>query len=252
MRYLVSRAIVIHEMTPRRKRALYTGRYVPITNRPRYELKKFVNAMNGIFPPEQVLGEDESKALQRRHAETPTILHEFYRVWRLSGPDAINHQCKLWREINEYWANMATQLVGVPGAGAAIRHNGRPGQTPRKEALRLFIEFLLNPECDRLAGPCARCGKYYIRGSVRNKLYCSRSCGTRSTALAATRKRRDNEHADKLRRAQKAADKWIEHGHTRLDWKTWVTRKEPDITSKFLTRAVNNGELQSPLEDKKL
>jgi hypothetical protein len=42
------------------------------------------------------------------------------------------------------------------------------------------------------------------------------------------------------------AQRWAEErrkGRTRQDWKQWVNETAHDITPKFLTRAVNKGEL---------
>ena len=137
------------------------------------------------------------------------------------------------------------RLIGAPGGGVGLAMNSIPQPEPYDEALRLFIELLLNPECGRLAGPCDRCGNYYIRGSVKNKIYCSRFCGTRATAIAATKKKREKEAAAKLERAARRAHEW-RTSKTKLDWKTWINHKEPDITSHFLTRAVTNGGLNEP------
>jgi len=223
-------------------------------------LERIVNALNGKFEWQQVPGPDAARTQERKFKETPLLLRKLVKAWQLSGPDvtkfSFNHR--------EMWADVARQfqtgmelnpllLVGAPGGGAAFFMNSRPQPDPYKEALRLFIELLLNPECGRLAGPCGRCGNYYVRRSAKNKLYCSRSCGTRATALAATKKKREEEHGDKLRRAAEAAQEWTT-ARTRLDWKQWVSRscKEPPITPKFLTRAVNKGELQSPTKEEEL
>jgi hypothetical protein len=63
-------------------------------------------------------------------------------------------------------------------------------------------------------------------------------------------RKRANEHADKLRRARVAAEHWAKQhrkGRTKMDWKEWVSAAEPEITPNFLTRAVNQGELDSPV-----
>jgi hypothetical protein len=158
----------------------------------------------------------------------------------------------MWEDVDRYWKS-ATRLnplkiVGAPGGGAAFFMNSRPEPDPYDEALRWFIELLFNPACSRLAGPCPRCDKYYIRRSARNKVYCSRSCGTRATALAATKRRRNEEHARKLREAAEAIRKWEES--PREDWKVFVVRRG-HITARFLTRAVNKGELEPPTKGKK-
>ena len=53
-------------------------------------------------------------------------------------------------------------LMSSPGGGVGLAMNNIPQSDPYDEALRLFIELLLNPKCNRLAGPCDRCGKYYV------------------------------------------------------------------------------------------
>ncbi len=116
---------------------------------------------------------------------------------------------------------------------------------PEPFAQMLFALWTLNPEQDKLAGPCARCGRYYLKKRSSQKVYCSRRCGNVATAVARTRKRLADEHADKLRRAAKAAQKWIT-ARTQDDWKVFVSKREPGITPKFLTRAVNKGELKAP------
>ena len=127
-------------------------------------------------------------------------------------------------------------------------HNceGFPGATPYQEALRFFVLLLINPEWKRLAGPCARCGAYYIKKRASQKVYCSRRCGNAATAIIRTREQRQAYHADKLHRAAEAASVWSVTP-SKLDWKQWVCHKHSDITAKFLTRAVNTGELKTPV-----
>jgi hypothetical protein len=240
-------------MTRHTKRVNWTGRVVPVTNRPLYELQQVVNALNGKLRWEEVIGSDDLYAEEKRQREAPPLLREIVRRWQLSGPNldkfSIDNRA-LWAEVDEHWKKTPVQLVGAPTGGAAIWWNSFPMRNPREEALRWFIWLLVNPECARLAGPCARCKSYYIRGSARNKVYCSRSCGTRATALAATRKRRDEEHADKLLRAAEAAREWTT-ARTKKEWKAWVSGRYPDITAKFLTRTVNKDQLNPPTKREK-
>jgi hypothetical protein len=120
---------------------------------------------------------------------------------------------------------------------------------PERYAALLFHVGTLNPEWDKLTGPCARCDNYYIKKRASQKVYCSRRCGNTATAVARTRERLDKEHADKLRRSQAAMQKWTTT-RTKDDWKIFVSKREPDITPKFLTRAVNKGELKPPTKGK--
>jgi hypothetical protein len=110
----------------------------------------------------------------------------------------------------------------------------------------LFHLLTLNPQCEKLAGPCTRCGNYYVKKRASQKVYCSRRCGNAATAVVRTRKRLAAQREDKLQRAAEAARKWSS-SRSNLDWKVWVSRKESDITAKFLTRSVNRGALKSPI-----
>jgi hypothetical protein len=117
----------------------------------------------------------------------------------------------------------------------------RPGSQSLEEiAVLMFVELVLNPQWDKLGGPCAQCGRFYIKKTVRQNAYCSRSCGTRATARKATLRKRAEEHSDKLRQAAAAAQTWVASRAT-VDWKQWVSAKEKDITQKWLTRAINKG-----------
>ena len=111
-----------------------------------------------------------------------------------------------------------------------------------------FVKFLLIEHRESLAGPCQwkHCGKYWLlkKGKLRPS-YCSRQCCQRASATEYTRRRLEKERADKLERAEKAARRW-RTARTKNDWKIFVLKQEPDITSKFLTRAVNKGELKPP------
>jgi len=115
---------------------------------------------------------------------------------------------------------------------------------PERYAALLFHVGTLNPEWDKLAGPCARCGQYYLKKRASQKVYCSRRCGNAATAVVRTRERIASERRDKLARAQAAAKKW-NRAATRQDWKHWVAKKT-GIDPRFLTRAVTKGDLVPP------
>jgi len=109
-----------------------------------------------------------------------------------------------------------------------------------------FIQLITNPECERLGGPCPRCGKYFVRAGAKEKTYCSRECASVSSALESTKLRRAKEHADRLLRAENAIKRYRNNTGRWESWKDCVTASEPDISKKFLTRAVNSGELSAP------
>lgn len=119
---------------------------------------------------------------------------------------------------------------------------------PEVEAWIEFGFFTLNPHCEQLAGPCVRCGNYFVKKRETQTVYCSRRCGNAATAVARTRERIAEERRDKIARASAAMKKW-ESVATRQDWKHWVAKKT-GIDSRFLTRAVTKGDLVPPKRGK--
>jgi hypothetical protein len=116
-------------------------------------------------------------------------------------------------------------------------------------ALGWFCWLIVHPQWHKLGPPCDRCKLYFVKRRNTQKRYCSRRCGNAATAVFATQAQRNEVRAEKLRRARRAAEKWIGIA-TRKDWKTWVHKRERDITPKFLTRAVNLGHLEAPVKKK--
>lgn len=120
----------------------------------------------------------------------------------------------------------------------------------KKEALRLFVQYLVNPLSDKLRGPCARCDDYYVQNRVDNKAYCSRQCGSGKTALASTQARRQQAKKTRLEAAKSAVVEWEMNSHDGR-WDLFVAKKVSEcsidpVTVKWVTRAVNNGELRPP------
>lgn len=121
---------------------------------------------------------------------------------------------------------------------------------PSSKAIHRFAALALLPNCEKLAGPCARCHKYYIKKRASQKVYCSRRCGNAATAVIRTRAVLAEQHQEKLERARAAMQKWST-ARTKEDWKVFVSNREEGITPKFLTRAVNKGELEVPKKARK-
>jgi hypothetical protein len=225
------------------------GRYLGI-GPPRAELKFVVLALNGGPIFREMEGEEfgDYEEIER---ETPRILRGVVQRWQASGPDLEKfHRANptTWDAIGQHLKRNAPLLSYTPGSGGAnLIGSPSPGKTPSQEAVRFFLMLILNPEWERLAGPCARCDNYYIRGRARNKIYCSRSCGTRATALAATKRKRTQERAEKVRIVVDLCEQW-RTARTKQDWKSWICRKT-DIKKTFLTRAINRGDLKPPVRN---
>ena len=126
--------------------------------------------------------------------------------------------------------------------------NDKRKLTPEVEALILFHLLTVAPGCEKIAGPCPRCDRYYIKKRASQKVYCSRRCGNAATAVARTRQRIASERSEKLACARAAVKKWGS-ASTRQDWKHWVAQKT-GIDTRFLTRAVTKGDLVPPKKEK--
>jgi hypothetical protein len=109
-----------------------------------------------------------------------------------------------------------------------------PKGTPQSFAIWMFAHLVTNPLCEKLAGPCARCGRFYIKKRASQKVYCSRQCGNAATALARTRERIESERNDKLDRAKVAINQW-KREKPNQDWRPWVSQRT-GIDLRFLTR----------------
>lgn len=101
-------------------------------------------------------------------------------------------------------------------------------------AALLFHVGTLNPEWHKLAGPCARCGRYYLKKRASQKVYCSRRCGNAATAIERTREKLKQEREDKIDRAKAAMKEW-KRAKTQQGWKPWVSQRT-GIDLRFITR----------------
>jgi hypothetical protein len=107
----------------------------------------------------------------------------------------------------------------------------------------LFLNLLRNPLRNDIA-KCDRCGKWFLNCSGhRNKRFCRRRCAVLDAVTRSVKQRRKRERLAKLKRAQVTIRDWT-HGRG-ADWKQWVSART-GLSEKFLTRALNRGELESP------
>jgi hypothetical protein len=66
--------------------------------------------------------------------------------------------------------------------------------------------------------------------------------------LAATKSKRQEERAEKLRTVAELCQRWL-RAETGKDWKSWICQNQHDITKTFLTRAVSKGDLKPPVRN---
>ncbi len=135
------------------------------------------------------------------------------------------------------------------GFGGGHQIDALPGRTA---AVALFFQFITGP-FQKDIGRCKRCRKFFWNRSGRkDKVYCGSRCASAVTATARTRERRTQERRDKLRSAQNAIrtfNRLSPERRSRIGplWASWVAEEAaPGVTSNFITRAINRGELKRP------
>src|ERR1035441_8358600 len=162
------------------------------------------------------LGEQGKEHLERfcellNSTELPELkeqLRQLVARWQASGPNLMKMMLSrvgtdIWQpETYELVQNLFTAYWDPTKHGRAILH-----VVPNNTQLeRLFGEkriyrdawiefglFVLNPSCEELAGPCARCGNYYVKKRRSQKGYCSRQCGNAATSIARMTEKRSEE-----------------------------------------------------------
>lgn len=93
--------------------------------------------------------------------------------------------------------------------------------------------------------PCQRtkCGRWFIKLRPRQKC-CSRRCTAVVQSHDRNIKQRKDAHKESLAKARTALRQW-RSGNRRSDWKTFVSARTK-LSAKWLTRAINKGELKVP------
>jgi len=227
----------------------------------RVALERIVRALNEGFNAEHPLAAEAHANLIRliqAWQTAPDVPHPFeaeHRPYRLPGLFKIKWPpgCPPLHEIE----NRCHVLIGprVSGLGANFEvvyqaEKGKPWSA-WDLALQQFVELIKNPECDKFAGPCARktCGEYYVKKRASQKVYCSRTCGNKTTAAARTKEKWDAQHAKKLKLAKRAMREWF-RSKTSEPFQGWAEKHYPGLTKKFLTRAINRDELSKPIKER--
>jgi hypothetical protein len=177
------------------------------------------------------------------HSEMQTELRWLIQEFQASGPDLEILFAK-HPELARRVAAQKIQLVFSRTCRAHLVWDHVPVdmRAHKDMALLQFVRLLLNPRSEYLGGPCARCGMYYLKKTKRQKVYCSRRCGTRATSISSNRKTRMGVHRGLVQRAQDKMGEW-EKQVPGEKWKNWLSG-EVDLSPKWLTRAVNKGELK--------
>jgi hypothetical protein len=177
-------------------------------------------------------------------------LRRLVQAWFDSGPNIrklLEGDPILAREAASFRAQLFPTESGIAKLTyLTVPEKMSPGE-PLATALGHFLEFLINPDNERLGGPCAYCGKYFVRNSLGKKtVYCPGLCGSRFASRLINQQRRDRDHTEQLKLAQRWSLKW-ESAKTIMPWKEWVANRS-HIKKHWLTLAVKNKELVEPVK----
>jgi hypothetical protein len=211
-------------------------------------LKRFVQLLNTIDYWSASLIEGRQK-IGGDYRPIQKELHRLVQAWFRSGPNVqklLDANPMLDQKAREFRPN----FVPTKGRTARFAYLVTPEYSstanPLEIALGCFLSFLLNPYNDNLGGPCKYCGKYYVKNTKRQTVYCSQRCGLKQSSKNAIRKSRDRDRQRNLEKAKHFMEEWATTRTTK-DWKVWVSGRA-QISKNWLTRAVQNGELVEPVK----
>jgi hypothetical protein len=180
-------------------------------------------------------------------SEMENELRRLVEAWKRSGPNV--------RKLFEQEPGLAafskrSQIVFYPTDTGRGYLEWSPSDvvegvsSPKDVARDRFMTLITSPNWEALGGPCLCCKDYFIRMVDRPRVYCSARCGARVSAVVAVKTKRERDHAEKVKAAQSLIEKWKEKKR-REDWKVWIT-SDVRFTNRWLTRAVNRGDLKPP------
>jgi hypothetical protein len=197
-------------------------------------------------------------ALNSSGAPWVAELRRLLAIWLESGPNLemmLKADSTLERQLKEDFR--ALWLPTTSGRSHMFFSPHGDPHDPNSESRGFFMMITLSPEWQKFGGPCPRCAKYFMRQTAKPSKYCSHRCASQETASKRTTEVRKERHEGKLLAAKEAIARWEKHsttGRRSKGWKEFVAQYDPtvEITTRFLTRAVNNGELQPPtIEERK-
>ena len=221
--------------------------YEPYPDLAKAQMFNLVHALNG---PIHRISQTKGGSKQRVKLKPLASQQELRRLvqrWMDSGPDLIEMfttEPELETRLSHGRTRFYPMHDGRGHLDWSPEISGTTLPPHEHEALQDFMILITSPLWKQLGGPCSRCKDYYLKKTKRQKVYCSRACALKTTAASAMRQRRQQEQGRKIRNAQSLIDEWSKNKR-RLAWKDWVSNRT-GYTVRWITRAVNNGELRPP------
>jgi hypothetical protein len=177
-------------------------------------------------------------------------LRRLVQAWFDSGPNVrklLDRDPVLAREAYSLRAELFPTTTGHAKLTYLTAPEKMNPFEPLANALGHFLDFLLNPDNERLGGPCTYCGDYFLRKNTKKKTaFCPGKCGSRFASRLANKTRRDHEHEKQLKLAKQWVQRWL-NARTAMPWKEWVSNRA-HIKKHWLTLAVKNQELVEPVK----
>ena len=124
-----------------------------------------------------------------------------------------------------------------------------PDSDPKREACRLLLALLTDPEIKRF-GKCTRrsCGRFfYSETRYSRKLYCSRSCANNARNQRPSVEEEERQKLQTVAKALKRIPK-----ERMADWKRWLVATlaaDSEISMKWLTMREKSGAITSPISE---
>jgi hypothetical protein len=213
------------------------------------DLKLFCKTLNPEYFDGFEPNVEGAQEIFQYYSSAQRELRRLTRTWFESGPNTrklLANDPVLMSELNNFRVN----LIPTGTGRAQLMWFTLPVETNKPDSSSLayghFISFLLNPENRKLAGPCKKCDRYYIKKTKRRVVFCTDTCGSQYTSREWNRSRANEDQARKLQRAQRCLLQWA-NTKTRMTWKDFVHR-ETTISKNFLTRVEKRGLLVPPEE----
>jgi hypothetical protein len=192
--------------------------------------------------------EEICEVLNSKTMRESVELRRLVTAWFKSGPNLqkmLHSDFVLWEAVQNAWTSLYLPARNGRAYLALFpKNSGDDKERVETEAHLLFAALTLNSQCNLLAGPCARCGVYYLKKTRRQKVYCSQRCGSAATALPAVRKKRAAEHGRKIALARAVLSR-LKPTRDETRWKAGVS-KRTGLSVKWLSRAANQGEISPP------
>jgi hypothetical protein len=221
------------------------------------QMKELVRTLNGPRIRIRIPRPGGLTVVRRKRLEFSGMEQELRRLvekWAASGPNLR----KLFRQEPElvHRTKDGTTIFYATRSGrghldwSPLTQRPHPSEfestpiSPRDEALKHFMILISNPEWTLLAGPCKRCGDYFLKKTARKRVYCSKTCGATATAVPSITRKRQQERAAKIANAQERIDRY-QFTKSWPDWKRWVA-SDTQFTLHWLSQALRRGFIQPP------